>query len=176
MLKIKNMLSLLLFSILMLPPCVALAKTTTQNSWASLALIESGCPADSEQSQKLDQLKHAIVSAESVQQARSLALAPTESAIEAINNARALMPFSDELRNAEMRLSETRSRILLASSQTEVADEFSGMMLASLDDDNPARVNVGNTTCNYSTGEIIAIVLGLILGIIPGLILLFLLC
>ena len=65
---------------------------------------------------------------------------------------------------------------LVASSQEQVADEFSGMMLAGLDNDSAAHVSVGKASCNYSTGETIAIVLGLILGIIPGLILLVLLC
>ncbi|MDD5411505.1 MAG: hypothetical protein PHF31_08845 [Methylobacter sp.] len=64
----------------------------------------------------------------------------------------------------------------MASSQAQVADEFSGMMLAGLDDDTVARVKAGNVGCNYSTGEIIGIVVGLILGIIPGLILLVVLC
>lgn len=86
------------------------------------------------------------------------------------------MPFSDDLRAAENRLNNARSRILLASSQEQVADEFSGMMLASLDDDNAAQVGIGKVSCNYSTGEVIAIVVGLILGIIPGLILLIVLC
>ncbi|MFZ2404634.1 MAG: hypothetical protein WAW41_05820, partial [Methylobacter sp.] len=58
----------------------------------------------------------------------------------------------------------------------QVADAFSGMMLAGLDNDSAARVTAGNASCNYSTGEIIAIVVGLILGIIPGLILLVVLC
>jgi hypothetical protein len=64
----------------------------------------------------------------------------------------------------------------VASSPTQVADEFSGMMLAGLDDDSAARVSAGSVGCNYSTGELIAIVVGLILGIIPGLILLVVLC
>ena len=50
------------------------------------------------------------------------------------------------------------------------------MMLAGLDNDRAAHVSVGKASCDYSTGETIAIVLGLILGIIPGLILLVVLC
>ncbi len=106
-----------------------------------------------------------------------MALAPIDGAIDAIQNARSITPFGgDDLRTAETRLSDARSRILVASSQRQVADEFSGMLLAGLDDDSAARVSAGNAGCNYSTGEIIGIVVGLILGIIPGLILLFVLC
>jgi hypothetical protein len=39
-----------------------------------------------------------------------------------------------------------------------------------------AHVNIGSGGCDYSTGELIAIVVGLILGIIPGIILLVVLC
>jgi tetrahydromethanopterin S-methyltransferase subunit G len=105
-----------------------------------------------------------------------MALAPTDDALNALTNASNLMPFSDDLSSAKTRLSDVRSRIMVASSQAEVADEFSGMMLAGLDDDSAARVSAGGGSCSYSTGETIAIVIGLILGIIPGLILLVLLC
>jgi hypothetical protein len=117
-----------------------------------------------------------ITVAKSINDARKMALAPTDDAIGALKNARNIMPFSDDLRLAETRLSDARSRILVASSQAEVADEFSGMMLAGLDNDSAARVSAGGGSCNYSTGEVIAIVVGLILGIIPGLILLVVLC
>ncbi len=86
------------------------------------------------------------------------------------------MPFSEDLQTAESRLDNARSRIMLASSQEQVADEFDGMMLAGLDNDRAASVNVGSGSCNYSTGELIGIAIGLILGIIPGLILLVVLC
>ena len=75
-----------------------------------------------------------------------------------------MMPFSDDLRTAENRLNDARSRIMLASSQEQVADEFDGMMLAGLDNDRAAHVNIGSGGCDYSTGELIAIAIGLILG------------
>lgn len=145
-------------------------------SASSMELIKSSCSSGPEQYQELNQLKKEITSAETVNLARKLALAPTDDAINALINANNLMPFSDDLRSAETRLSDARSRILVASSQAQVADEFSSMMLAGLDDDNAARVSGGGGSCNYSTGEVIAIVVGLILGIIPGLILLVVLC
>ncbi|MGZ5010518.1 MAG: hypothetical protein ACXV74_06110 [Methylobacter sp.] len=142
----------------------------------SMELINSSCPAGSGQYEELKQLKKEISVADTLSHARKLALAPTNDAIQALKNARNIMPFSDDLRSAETRINDTRSRILVASSQAQVADEFSGMMLAGLDDDSAARVKAGNVGCNYSTGEVIAIVIGLILGIIPGLILLVVLC
>jgi hypothetical protein len=142
----------------------------------STALISSSCPAGSGQYEELKQLKKDISAADTLSHAREMALAPTDEAIQALKNARSIVPFSDDLRLAETRLSDARSRILVASSPTQVADEFSGMMLAGLDDDSAARVSAGSVGCNYSTGELIAIVVGLILGIIPGLILLVVLC
>jgi hypothetical protein len=177
--KNKNVLSVLIFSVLTLIFIVTLSKTASANNWPSAGsfdLIKSSCSSGPDQYQELTRLKSEIAVAGTVNQAREMALAPTDGAIDALKNARAIMPFSDDLRTAETRLSDARSRIIVASSQEQVADEFSGMMLAGLDNDRAAQVNVGKESCNYSTGEIIAIVVGLILGIIPGLILLVVLC
>ncbi len=165
--------SLTLSLLLILP---AATPVNAMSTWDSLDLIKSGCPAGSEQYQKLNALKTQISQAETVDAARIMALTPTNAALSALDNAYTLLPFSDELAGAKDRLSAVRSRIILASSQAQVADEFSGMLLAGLDDDKLAHVSVGKTGCNYSTGETIAIVIGLILGIIPGLILLVVLC
>ena len=179
MFKNKKVLSILIFSLLTMTCIVTLSKTASANIWpsaVSLDLLKSSCPSGSDQYQELTQLRNEIAVAGTVNQARAIALAPTDGAIGALKNARTIMPLSDDLRIAETRLSDARSRILVASSQEQVADEFSGMMLAGLDDDRAAHVSVGNASCNYSTGETIAIVVGLILGIIPGLILLVVLC
>jgi hypothetical protein len=101
---------------------------------------------------------------------------PTVAAIGALKNARSIMPLSEDLRLAEARLADTHSRIEAANTPQQVANEFSGMMLAGLDSDKAASLKVGKVGCSYSTGEVIAIVVGLILGIIPGLILLIVLC
>lgn len=177
--KNYNRMSLLIYPIFALITCITLPNSASANTrpWSdTLDLIESACPSGSEQNQELTHLKNSIASAKSVTQARKIALAPTDEAIDALKNARFIMPFSDDLVIAETRLSEARSRILVASSQEQVADEFSGMMLAGLDDDSAVRASAGSASCNYSSGEVIAIVVGLILGIIPGLILLFVLC
>ena len=89
---------------------------------------------------------------------------------------RRIMPLRDDLRSAETRISDARSLIVVASSREQVADAFDGMMTAGLDDDSAVLASAGGGSCNYSTGEVIAIVVSLILGIIPGLILLVVLC
>ena len=158
---------------------VAQSGTASATVWPSinaLSLINASCPSESSQYQELSQLKTEIAAASSVNQARALALAPTDQAITALKDARTLLPFSDGLRSAESRLNSARARIMLASSQEQVADEFDGMMLAGLDNDHAAHVKVGSGGCDYSSGELIAIAIGLLLGIIPGLILLVVLC
>ena len=87
-----------------------------------------------------------------------------------------ILPLSEDLQEAQGKLAEWRARIASAKTPLQVADEFSGMTLAGLDDDRLIHAKVGSNGCSYSTGETIAIVIGLILGIIPGLILLVVLC
>lgn len=158
---------------------VSVSQTAVANVWPTasfMELIKSTCRSGPEQYQELSRLKREINAADTVMQARMMALAPTDDAIGALKNARSIMPFSDDLRSAETRLIDARSHILVASSQEQVANAFDGMMLAGLDNDSAAQASAGDASCSYSTGEIIAIVIGLILGIIPGLILLVLLC
>lgn len=176
--KIKHLLSVLALPALILTFGLGLSATASANIWPGtdvLNLINSTCPTGLSQYQELTKLKTDIASAETVEQARTLALAPTEQAIAALDNASIIMPVSDDLITARNRLNDAHTRMLAAVSQQQVADEFSGIMLAGLDD-NAANVKVGSTGCHYTTGEVIAIVIGLILGIIPGLILLVLLC
>jgi hypothetical protein len=155
----------------------------SNSAWANIwpasepmALIQSACPAGQRQYPELVQLKAEISSANSLEQARQLALAPTDSALSALENARFIAPFSRDLLTASTKLSNARARILQAATPVQVANEFEGMMLAGLDNDKAAHVNIGSGGCDYSSGELIGIVVGLILGIIPGLILLVVLC
>ena len=177
--KNKKMLPVLIVSLLTMINIVSPANLANASVWplvGSLELIKTSCTSGPDQYGELVQLKNEIAAAGTVNQAQKLALTPTDEAIDALKNARTVMPWSDDLLTAENRLSDARSHILLAASQEQVADVFSGMMIAGLDNDRAAHVNVGKAGCDYSTGEIIAIVIGLILGIIPGLILLVLLC
>lgn len=154
--------------------------TAVANDCPAIASLNSGtstCASASAQHPDVIRLHDEILTANDLDEARALALAPTADALSALEDARAFIPFNEDLRLAESKLSDARSRIENAQTQDQVADEFSGMMLAGgLDEDRAAGVDVGGIDCNYSTGELIAIVIGLILGIIPGLILLVVLC
>lgn len=137
---------------------------------------QASCGVDLLLHPELEELRSAIATADNIDQAKIMALTHTDAAISALSKASSLIPFSDDLHDAYIRLADTRSRIEFSETPEQVADEFSGMMLAGLDDDSLAKVNIGKIGCNYSTGETIAVVVGLILGIIPGLILLIVLC
>ncbi|PPD04144.1 MAG: hypothetical protein CTY29_06865 [Methylobacter sp.] len=146
-------------------------------SYDAFAMISQSCSPGFTEHPELVALKQQILASASLEEAKKLALAPTDEAISALQTATVLAPFSGDLDATETRLSRARKQIQLASSQAQVADEFEGMMLAGLDNDKTASVKLGkDTECNYSSGETIAIVIGLILGIIPGLVLLVLLC
>lgn len=159
--------------IFMMPKTVAANALSTVEP---LDLSVDACASGGSDYPEIVRLREDILETDNINEARALALAPTNDAIGALKDARVLMPFSDDLRLAETRINDARARIERAKTPDQVADEFSGMMLAGLDDDRAAHVDIGKAGCNYSTGEIIAIVIGLILGIIPGLILLVVLC
>lgn len=175
----KKILFVLTTSAISLVAVFVLSKTAVANVWPvaeRTSLITATCSSGQEQRPELARLHNKIADASSINEARTLALTPTAAAIDALRNARSIVPFSNDLRLAEIKLTDMYSRIEAADTPHRVANEFSGMMLAKLDDDKAASLQVGKTGCNYSTGEVIAIVVGLILGIIPGLILLFVLC
>ncbi|SJM89797.1 hypothetical protein [Crenothrix polyspora] len=156
--------------------CVLLMCGLMQNAMANTLSSVDMIKGLSTQTQELQALHLKIVTARSIDEARKLALAPTDDAVDALHSASTLMPLSDDIRIAEKRLHDMRQHIKLAANQQQIADEFSGIMLAGLDNDRAVHLGVGKTGCNYSSGETIAIVLGLILGIIPGLILMTVLC
>ena len=142
----------------------------------------------------LEPFKEKIGHAKSLEEGRQVALSAVGDASRAVNKARFLVPWSKDLRSAQERIGALESRLRAAQSLSEIQAEFSspvqtasaGFSDAVLQDQSPGvSGNSANATshskvfegkCNYSTGEIIAIVLGFILGIIPGIILLFLLC
>lgn len=175
----KKILFVLMTSAVILTAVFALSKTAAANVWAvaeRTSLITATCSSGQEQYPELARLHNKIADAGSLIEARTLALTPTASAIGALRNARSIVPFSNDLRLAETQLTDMYSRIEAADTPHRVADEFSGMMLAKLDNDKAASLNVGKHKCDYSTGDSIAIVVGLILGVIPGLIMLIVLC
>ncbi len=175
----KKILFVSMASVVIFVAIFALSKTAAANVWSAaerMSLITATCSSGEEQHPELARLHNKIADASSLNEARALALTPTAAAIDALKSARSIMPFSNDLRLAEVRLADMYSRIDAADTSSQVANEFSGMMLAKLDNDKAATLKVGKVGCDYSTGDVIAIVVGLILGIIPGLIMLIVLC
>lgn len=156
-------------------PSIAAADTLPNNEKVKRSMADKPIN-EHRQHPELIHLHNEINETDNLNQARALALEQTNAAIDALKHARAIMPLSKDLRLAETRLLEAHTRIESADSPQQVANEFSGMMIAGLDNDQAATLKVGKVGCDYSTGEIIAIVVGLILGIIPGIILLIVLC
>ena len=114
-----------------------------------------------------------IAEAGTLAEAQQLARSPMELARSALARARWLVPGSAGLAEKERQLRDGEIAIARAGTPDAVAGAFTAAVtgspvLAGLDIDPPG--------CSYSTGEIIAIVLGFILGIIPGIILLIILC
>ena len=175
----RKFLFVLLTSAVTLTTVLVLPKMAAANALPEAGhsnLVMTSRISGQEQHPDLVRLRDKISEVDNLNEARTLALTPTIAAIGALKNARSIMPFSEDLRLAEARLAATHSRIEAANTPQQVANEFSGMMLAGLDNDKAASVKMGKVGCSYSTGEVIAIVVGLILGIIPGLILLIVLC
>jgi hypothetical protein len=134
-----------------------------------------GCLCDAA-SPEIRDLHEQIALATTVEDARELASASTRQARAALERARAIDFFgqTEELGATVDRLAAYEDRVALAPTPQAVAAEFDTLLA------KPgavhADVEVDGPDCNYSTGEIIATVLGFIFGIIPGLILLVLLC
>lgn len=122
-------------------------------------------------------LRDRIASAPSLAAARSLATRDSGLARAVLGRAKWLAPRAAGLEAAHERLTAYEEEVAAARSPEQVAAEFGKLVqLASLAPGGVyADVGFGGG-CDYSTGEIIAIVLGFILGIIPGIILLILLC
>lgn len=141
-----------------------------------------------------------IATASSVEEARELILSQTGLARKALSTASWILPFNSSVREAREKIGNLESRVYAASTQKDVARDFSEfvglpadsnsaivdqdeadsspMMLAEADLNRSAvRVDTGDGHgCNYSTGEVIIIVLGFILFIIPGIIFLVIFC
>lgn len=153
--------------------------------WAALALAGSVAASTPSRWPLADHLctdratlvaqRDRIADAATLDEARELALAPAAQADAALSRARWLAPQSASIRSAQGRLHAYAQDVGAASSKSEVAEHFGSLVQLAA---SPGIAGAASfeTKCDYSTGEIIAIVLGFILGIIPGIILLILLC
>jgi hypothetical protein len=181
--------------------CV-LAAVLLLHPWSSMSFASDGqrgavdarcgcVPAD-----EVDALAGSIRAAASLDEARALATGPTSRARTALAQARWLIPGThSDLDDAYERLVAYESRVESADTPEVVAAELEDMLLeraargrhvesgtsghasafASVSPDADIHVDLDDG-CDYTSGEIAAIVLGFVLGIIPGIILLFVLC
>ncbi len=118
-----------------------------------------------------------ILETPDVDAARTLAIENSSVARGVLERALWLVPGSESLSRAHARIEAYEKRIVQSESVLDVADEFASFVQIASSGQIMADVDVGTGgKCHYSTGEIIAIVLGFILGILPGIILLVLLC
>ncbi|MFN2425245.1 MAG: hypothetical protein ABR587_02215 [Candidatus Binatia bacterium] len=126
-----------------------------------------------------------IADAETVEEARALALNPARAARKALQFAALVAPSSADLAAARDRIEGFEGRVEQSGTPADVAGEFDRLLsqdmlsgeLIQVADLNVGQAQVrGPGRCHYTTGEIVAIVFGFILFVIPGIILLFVLC
>jgi hypothetical protein len=151
--------ALLVGTLLGLAPAGAVAL-----SQPTLALVRCACDAS-----ELVALRQEIASAETLARAQELATPPLRLARQALARARWLAPDAAGLRAKEQQLRAGERAVAAASTPDAVAGAFSLAVAGS-------PLPEAAFGCAYSTGEIIAIVIGFILGILPGIILLIILC
>lgn len=111
---------------------------------------------------RLEDFQERIIAAESPEQAKELVLTQTRIGRKAIQRASRILPENQGVSEAEARLTIFEAKIDDASSQREVADVVQS---------NSTALN-----CDYTTTEVVIIVIGLLLGILPGLLFLVLFC
>ena len=134
----------------------------------------------------LDGQRQRIADAATIDDARKIAVGPTKVARRALAVAAFVAPGNDSFADASARLEAFEGQVEQSSSPAEVATYFTELVdpaAASLGEPiQLADLQVGEADvegpgkCHYSTGEIVAIIIGFILFIIPGIILLIVLC
>ncbi|MBI5503561.1 MAG: hypothetical protein HY899_02065 [Deltaproteobacteria bacterium] len=153
------------------PTAAQLAKGSYGCGWAHLGALR--------------QWQQRIAEARTVSEARELAAGPVRTARHALGVARIANPWSASLAKADTRLSEFERGVETSPTAADVAARFGGLVKIDPSGKDPvmlADLQVANVKvdgpggCRYSTGEIVAIVIGFILFIIPGIILLVVLC
>lgn len=129
----------------------------------AVAAPRCDAPLDSRHQQRLDRFADRLEGADTVEDARQMALRKIQPAAGVLNKAKAFAPRDAGLAEAHGRLADFRADVAGATSSHQVASQF-------------RAIQTGGGGCDMTTGEVIATVLGFVLGIVPGIILLILLC
>jgi len=117
-----------------------------------------------------------LAAAPTPEAARALALSQTRLAHRALSRAKWMLPLSGTVRDANRKLEAYEARIGESRTQEEVAAQFGKLArMASAGDPKIIDAKV-RSNCDYTTTDIVIIILGFFFGIIPGIIFLFLLC
>jgi hypothetical protein len=119
------------------------------------------CPSDGERAE-LQAFTDRLAAAGTADEAKDLALDKIRLGQKSIHRAEKLVGDRAGLAEAQAKLDALEAQVRAADTQAEVASAFGGL-------DQSAG-------CDYTTTEIVVIVIGFVLGIIPGIIFLFLFC
>ena len=138
--------------------------------------LSAGSCTPDEGRAELTGLRDRIASAPDLEASRVLALEQTNLARKALSRAKWIIPFNGALGEASEKLDAYEIRVAAAGSSEEVAAAFGNLVrLASADELTIVDADV-KADCEYTTGEIVIIVIGFLLAIIPGIIFMAILC
>jgi hypothetical protein len=152
------------------PPADAPPPAAAEKLLGALGVPDCACEIDVAELQRYRDL---VAAASSAEEARVLATRPSGLARRALGAAQRFAPWSQSVRDARRELLGYEDRVAKAQTPAEAAREFEGLVRLA---GNGVSIGGNSGRCNYTTAEIIAIILGFILFIIPGIILLILFC
>jgi hypothetical protein len=159
-----------------IPVSASVPKNDASNSLpVAMDIATHGCACAGHEAAVLA-FRDRLAAAPTPEAARALALSQTRLAHKALSRAKWIVPFSATVREANKKLEAYEARIRDARTQADVAAEFGGLVrVASAGDPKIVDAKM-RANCDYTTTEIVIIIIGFLLGIIPGIIFLFLLC
>jgi hypothetical protein len=122
------------------------------------------CPTDSDRA-TLHAFAEKLAHADNVGEAKDMAMKKLRLGHKALDAAEALTPDIQEMADARAKFDAFESTVVAASTTQEVASAF----------DNLAQQNQA-MACDYTTVELVIIVIGFLFFIIPGIIFLIIFC
>lgn len=158
---------------LLTPPASAAELPDPQALFAQVEATVSpacGCQVDSTE---LTKFVTELENTSTVEAAREKAWRPAGLAMRALDLTRRVGPVRAEAAQVRSRLLAYQAQLAMASTPSQVGQAFRDLVSA---DDAQLQEARRHKACDFTTGELVVIIIGLILGILPGIILLILLC